>query len=236
MDKTEHTPQQLLKNFSVEDLLNAEHPELILQRIDPFNRLMMQYRCAIMEIETKLQVLNQEFSMTYNRNPIEDIRTRIKSPLSILEKMKRKGYKFSVKNIEEKLFDVAGIRVICSFPDDIYAIQDLLIKQDDIILLEVKDYIKHPKPNGYRSLHLIVGIPIFLAEGKKIMKAEIQIRTIAMEFWASLEHKMRYKKNIENAKEISEKLALCAEKSFALDKEMQNLRNEIIACTDCEEA
>lgn len=210
-----------------ENIMNMEHPELIMQKFEPFNRLMMEYRCAIMEIETKLKVLDEEFSLNHNRNPIEDIRTRIKTPVSIIDKMKRKGFPFSVKSIEENLFDVAGIRVICSFPEDIYTVKKMLVRQDDITLLEEKDYIKNPKPNGYRSLHLIVGIPIFLATGKKEMKAEIQLRTIAMECWASLEHKMKYKKDIRNADEISRKLSHCAQISYELDQEMQAIRNEI---------
>ena len=225
--QTDNIEMKLLNSLSMEDVLKMEHPELLLDRIEPFSRLMMQYKCAIMEIETKLQVLNEEFSMNYNRNPIEDIRTRIKKPLSIMDKMKRKGFPFSVESIEKNLFDVAGIKVICSFPEDIYTVRDLLIKQDDITLIEEKDYIKNPKPNGYRSLHLLVEIPIFLAKEKKAMKAEIQLRSIAMECWASLEHKMKYKKDIKNAEEISKKLIRCAEISFELDKQMQELRSEI---------
>lgn len=214
-------------DISFKNIINMEHPELLMQKFEPFNRLMMEYHCAIMEIETKLKVLDAEFSLNHNRNPIEDIRTRIKTPVSIIDKMKRKGFPFSVASIEKNLSDVAGIRVICSFPEDIYTVKEMLICQDDITLLEEKDYIKNPKPNGYRSLHLIVGIPIFLATGKKEMKAEIQLRTIAMECWASLEHKMKYKKDIRNADEISRKLIHCAQISYELDQEMQAIRNEI---------
>lgn len=215
--------------LSFEQLPGMDHPETLMRKFAPFNRLMMEYKCAIMEIETKLQVLNEECSLNHNRNPIENIVSRIKTPLSILEKMKRKGFEFSLESIEKNLFDVAGVRVICSFPEDIYTVRDMLLRQDDITLLQEKDYIKHPKSNGYRSLHLIVSIPIFLSRQKKMMKAEIQIRTIAMECWASLEHKMKYKKNIKNAEEISRKLIHCAAISFELDQEMQAIRNEIDA-------
>ena len=198
-----------------------------LKEAGTFHNLMMQYRCAIMEVETKLKVLNEEFSQEFNRNPFESIKSRLKSAESIYEKLSRKGYTATVRNIEEQLDDVAGIRVICSFPDDIYRLAKLLIKQDDIILLEEKDYIKHPKPNGYRSLHLIVKIPIFLSNEKKYRKVEVQFRTIAMDFWASLEHKLQYKKNIENAEAIAEQLKVCAESIETLDYQMQDIRNKI---------
>ena len=198
-----------------------------LKEAGTFHNLMMQYRCAIMEVETKLKVLNEEFSQEFNRNPFESIKSRLKSAESIYEKLSRKGYTATVRNIEEQLDDVAGIRVICSFPDDIYRLAKLLIKQDDIILLEEKDYIKHPKPNGYRSLHLIVKIPIFLSNEKKYRKVEVQFRTIAMDFWASLEHKLQYKKNIENAEAIADRLKVCAESIETLDYQMQDIRNKI---------
>lgn len=198
-----------------------------LKEAGTFHNLMMQYHCAIMEVETKLKVLNEEFSQEFNRNPFESIKSRLKSAESIYEKLYRKGYSATVQNIEEQLDDVAGIRVICSFPDDIYRLAKLLIKQDDIILLEEKDYIEHPKPNGYRSLHLIISIPIFLSNEKKYRKVEVQFRTIAMDFWASLEHKLQYKKNIENAEEIAEQLKVCAESIETLDYQMQDIRNKI---------
>ena len=198
-----------------------------LKEAGTFHNLMMQYRCAIMEVETKLKVLNEEFSQEYNRNPFESIKSRLKSAESIYEKLNKKGYSATVQNIEEQLDDVAGIRVICSFPDDIYRLAKLLIKQDDIILLEEKDYIEHPKPNGYRSLHLIISIPIFLSNEKKYRKVEVQFRTIAMDFWASLEHKLQYKKNIDNAEEIAEQLKVCSESIETLDYQMQDIRNKI---------
>ncbi len=199
----------------------------ILESAQPFMELLMRNECALREIETKLNVLNDEFSLQYNYNPIETIKTRVKDPMSIVEKMKRKGIAPTVENIEKTLNDIAGIRVICSFPEDIYAIAEMLIRQDDIKLISQKDYIANPKPNGYRSLHLIVEVPIFLSKGKKFMKVELQFRTIAMDFWASLEHKMRYKKDIENAEEIARELKLCAEAINTIDYRMQDIRNRI---------
>ena len=199
----------------------------LLENAKPFLELMMQNECALRELETKLNVLNDEFSTIYNYNPIESIKTRVKDPMSIVEKMNRKGVPATVENIEKTLKDIAGVRVICSFPEDIYAIADILSTQDDITIISRKDYIANPKPNGYRSLHLIVGIPIFLSTGKKIMKAEVQFRTIAMDFWASLDHKLKYKHNINNADEISAQLRECAEAINDIDYRMQEIRNRI---------
>lgn len=220
---------ELNKVIDLEVLTASGFPEGLIEQANAFMELMMQYRCALMEVETKLNVLNAEFTMKNNRNPFESIKSRIKTPKSIIEKLKRKGYEISVKGIEENLADVAGIRVICSFPDDIYATAKMLTDQDDIRVLEVKDYIINPKPNGYRSLHLILEVPIFLSNEKKNMKVEVQFRTIAMDFWASLEHKLKYKKNIENAEEISKELQRCAEASSKLDLRMQALRDRIEA-------
>lgn len=198
-----------------------------LRETEPFNRLMMEYRAAIMEVETRLKVLNEEFSQVYNRNPFESIKSRLKTPTSIYAKMAYKGYPVTVESIREHLTDVAGLRVICSFPDDIYRLADLLVKQDDFILLRKKDYISNPKANGYRSLHLILSVPIFLSNEKKYMKAEVQFRTIAMDFWASLEHKLKYKKDVENTEEIERQLRACADSIEALDYQMQDIRDKI---------
>ena len=158
--------------------------------------LMSCYRCAIMEIETKFRVLNERFSLAHDRNPIDDIQSRLKSPESIRDKLLRKNLPFTLEAIEQNIFDIAGVRIVCSFIDDIYMLADCLLKQDDIKLIKRKDYIKQPKKNGYRSLHLIVEVPIFLQDTKKIMKVEVQFRTIAMESWANLEHQLRYKKSL----------------------------------------
>ena len=213
----------------LDNLPDAENFDEVIRKLHGFRTLKAYYNCAMMEVETKLNVLNAEFTMRNSRNPFESINSRIKSPVSILEKMHRKGYELSAESIEKNLADIAGIRVICSFPDDIYATAKLLTQQDDITVLEVKDYIKQPKENGYRSLHLILEVPIFLSEQKKNMKVEVQFRTIAMDFWASLEHKLKYKKNIGNAEEISKELKECAEASAALDLRMQALRDRIEA-------
>lgn len=188
--------------------------------------LMSCYQCALLEVETKFKVLNERFSLNHDRNPIEMIKTRMKSPESIREKLGRKNLPFSLDSLEQ-LHDIAGIRVICSFVDDIYMLEDCLLKQDDIRLIEQKDYIANPKENGYRSLHLIVEVPVFLENEKKLMKVEVQIRTIAMEFWANLEHKLRYKKNLpdEIVALTSSELSECAEMSAQLDSKMQKVRN-----------
>ena len=198
-----------------------------LKETEPFHRLMLEYQGAIMEIETRLKVLNAEFSQEYKRNPFESIKSRLKSPESIYEKLERKGYPVTVESIRENLNDVAGIRVICSFPDDIYRLADLLIQQDDIILQRRKDYIQNPKANGYRSLHLIIGVPVYLSREKKYMMAEVQFRTIAMDFWASLEHKLKYKKVVDNTDEIVRQLKICADSIEELDYQMQKIRNQI---------
>lgn len=200
--------------------------------MQPFKELMMYYECAILEVRTKIEVLDREFSVKYQRDPVETIKTRLKSPLSILEKLERKGLPVRLDLIEDNVHDVAGIRIICSFVDDIYAVADLLTRQDDITLIATKDYIKNPKPNGYRSLHLLVGIPIFLSSGKKEMCVEVQIRTVAMDFWASTEHKIKYKKNVGDRENVTRRLRECAEKVAALDLEMQEIGREIAKHAD----
>lgn len=215
--------------FLKEKVINEDLLDEIQKDMMPINELMAYYRCAIMEVETKFNVLNEELSLQYDRNPIESIKSRLKSPDSIIKKLTRKSIPFSLESIEENINDVAGIRVICSFPEDIYMIADCLLNQDDIKLIEKKDYIKDPKESGYRSLHLIIEVPIFLKDEKKSMKVEVQIRTIAMDFWASLEHKLRYKKNIcSDEMEILEKELLeCSEISASLDKKMEAIRKRI---------
>lgn len=197
--------------------------------LEKLKRLMSYYRCAIMEIETKFKVLDEQFSLRHERNPIDTIKSRLKSPESILEKLNRRGYPKTLSSVESNLTDIAGVRVICSFKDHIYMLADCLLKQDDVKLIAAKDYIKNPKPNGYRSLHLIVETPIYLQDGKRQMKAEVQLRTIAMEFWANLEHKLRYKKNLppELAAATAKRLYDCAERSALLDDEMQRVRAAI---------
>ena len=192
-----------------------------------FRRMIMRYQCAMLEVKTKLDVLNAELSLQTSRNPFETIKCRIKSPSSILEKLERNHLTPTVENAENNLNDIAGVRVICSFPDDIYMLADCLLAQDDITLIAKKDYIKNPKPNGYRSLHLILEVPIFLTDEKKPMRVEVQFRTIAMDFWASLEHKLKYKKHIKKAESISNELFYCAELIAQLDGRMQQIREKI---------
>ena len=223
VDRT-YLEQVLLSRFS-----HGEVQQWVQKYFQPYRELMSYYRCAIMEVETKFNVLNEELSLQYDRNPIETIKTRLKSPESIMEKLSRRGYPLTVESIEKNLNDIAGVRVICSFPSDIYKLADSFLKQDDITLIERKDYIQHPKESGYRSLHLIVQVPIFLQDTKKLVYVEVQFRTIAMDFWASLEHKMRYKKNIpeNHVKYLQDELYDCARQSAELDNRMQNIRNLI---------
>ena len=204
-----------------------EIPKHFANQAIQFQELMMMYNCAIREVRTKLEVLNDELSIRHKRNPIKHITSRIKRPLSIIQKLKRYDAPFTVEAVEEKLNDVAGIRVICSFIDDIYAIADMLLKQDDVTLIRKKDYIQNPKPNGYRSLHLIVEIPVFFSEQKKTMRVEVQIRTIAMDFWASLEHKLKYKQDVENPEAVSAELKECADIIAQTDARMLAIKNQI---------
>ena len=222
--------------FVKQNLLSDEFIQMMQKNKKPFELLMSYYQCAIMEVETKFKVLNQEYSLEYDRNPIEGIKTRVKSYDSILRKIRRKNIPMTLEGIEENIRDIAGVRVICSFPDDIYELAESFLRQDDITLIERKDYIKNPKESGYRSLHLIVQVPIFLQNTKKLVYVEVQFRTIAMDFWASLEHKLQYKKNIpeSQAKFLKDELYDCAQQSAALDKRMQNIRN-IIAKSESEE-
>ena len=175
-----------LKQFLLSRLAKRGVADIVQKHAKPYKELMAYYRCAMMEVSAKFNVLNEELSLQYDRNPIETIKTRLKSPESIVEKLNRKGLPITVESIEENLNDVAGVRVICSYTSDIYMLSDAFIRQDDITLIQRKDYIQNPKPNGYRSLHLIVEIPIFLHDEKRMMKVEVQFRTISMDCWASL--------------------------------------------------
>lgn len=192
-----------------------------------FRELMMMYNCAIREVRTKLEVLNDELSIRNSRNPIEFIESRIKRPLSIADKLKRYGEPVNVESIERSLNDVAGIRVICPFIDDIYSVADMLLSQDDITLIKKKDYIENPKPNGYRSLHLILEVPVFFSNQKKPMRVEVQIRTIAMDFWSSVDHQLKYKHDVPNADELSAQLKECADIISQTDMRMLAIKNQL---------
>ena len=195
----------------------------------PYKELMAYYRCAMMQVETKFNILNNRLSMQDEQNPIESIKSRVKSLDSIIRKLEKLGLPITIEAAEENLRDIAGVRVVCSFVDDIYRIEENFLAQEDITLVTRKDYISNPKPGGYRSLHLVVKTPIYTEIGKKDMFVEIQMRTIAMDFWASLEHKLRYKKNLDPrlAEELAEELKSCAEESAKLDEKMLRIRERI---------
>ena len=214
-----------LNEFKLLDL-ESENNEIVTY-FREFMAVQQLYSAAIKEIRTKFEILDDEFSVKYNYNPIHQIESRLKKPKSIIEKLKRKGFEVSLKSIRENLFDVAGIRVICNYVDDIYRIADLLTKQDDITLIRTKDYIEHPKENGYRSLHLIVSIPIFFAESTENVMAEIQIRTIAMNLWASLEHELKYKSEDDVSEELKIRLKNNADTIAKVDMEMQSIFREL---------
>lgn len=197
-----------------------------------YKELMMMYTCAIKEVRTKFDVLNTDFNVRHQRNPIQFISSRLKRTASISEKLDKKALEFTIENIEQAIEDVAGIRIICAYIDDIYSLADSLICQDDITLIKRKDYIANPKPNGYRSLHLIVSVPVFFSEQKRDMKVEVQIRTIAMDFWASLEHQLKYKHIVPGEQEVIAKLKSCADVIAQTDKDMLDIRKQIELAAD----
>lgn len=192
-----------------------------------YKELMAYYRCAMMEVETKFRVLSENLSLEDDRNPIEAIKTRMKSPESIANKLQSRNLPLTIESIEENLNDVAGVRVICGFPGDIYRLAEAFLRQDDVKLIEKKDYIENPKRNGYRSLHLIVTVPIYLHDEKRLMRVEVQFRTIAMDWWASLEHQIRYKKEVTVTKDDARELRDCAEQAALLDYRMEQLYKNI---------
>lgn len=216
-----------IKTQTLEDI-DDQTLEWMEKKSMEFMKLMSYYKCAIMEVETKFNVLNEEYSFQFDRNPINSIKSRLKTLPSIKKKMELKGLAWDLVSLEDNLNDIAGVRVICAFPEDVYVLSEALLQQDDITLIEKKDYIATPKENGYRSLHMIVSTPIFLAHGKRMMKVEIQLRTIAMDFWASLEHQLRYKKDNKFTAEMKNELYQCAEASAELDRRMEELRKKIL--------
>lgn len=225
MESIENQLSHLDNNFMKDNLLSDDMFDLVSANMLPLKTLMAYYQCAIMEVETKFRVLNEQFSLQYDRNPIESIKTRLKSIEGILKKLRRKNLPLTLESIEQEIRDVAGIRIICSFKEDIYMLANCLLEQDDITLIERKDYIENPKASGYRSLHLIIEVPIFLQNEKRPMKVEVQLRTIAMDFWASLEHKLRYKKDLPAAEldELSHELFSCAENIASIDERMNDI-------------
>ena len=206
-----------------------EEAEEILHELQ---EVLTIYRSAIKELNTKLEVLNDEFQSKRKRSPISYIKYRVKTPQSIMEKLERRGYPLSLLSATENLHDIAGIRVICPFIDDIYRITDMLTKQNDMRILKVRDYIKNPKPNGYRSFHLIIEIPVCFSDGPMRVKVELQIRTIAMDFWASLEHQLHYKDRHEIPREIVDELTDCATDIARTDQRMQSIHDAVAEYRD----
>ena len=192
-----------------------------------YQAVMMRYHCAILEMRTKLEVLSRDMSVRYRRNPIEFIESRLKKPSSIARKLEKMGHEVTVENMTKHLSDIAGIRVLCAYIDDIYEIARMLAHQKDVEIITVKDYIKHPKDNGYRSYHMIVEIPVYFSDDVRPVRCEIQIRTIAMDFWATLDHDMQYKKHVEVAEQIMQELKECADIIHQTDEKMMRLRERI---------
>lgn len=218
----------LQSSFINKTYLPQDSDNLFYKDKEAFDTMLMMYGCAIKEVQTKLQVLNDELSLTSKRNPIEFVKTRIKKPESIAVKLRKKGLPMTSEAVKHGLNDVAGVRVICAFLDDIYRVAAMLTAQDDVTLIKIKDYIKHPKDNGYRSLHLIIEVPVFFSDHKEKLRVEVQIRTIAMDFWASLEHQVKYKKNVRDAENIVYELRACADVINRTDFHMQNIRDRIV--------
>ena len=199
------------------------------QMVDEFFTVQCRYQAAIREVQTKLEILDDEFQMKHRRNPIHHMQTRMKSIQSMMDKLRRRQEHVSIATAVDKLTDIAGVRVICSYIEDIYTVANLLTSQDDVHVIRVRDYIKEPNANGYRSLHLVIEIPVFLAEGRIMVPVEVQIRTIAMDFWASLEHSLRYKAEGEVTEDVSQELQQIAEDIALLDQKMQRIHDRVDA-------
>ena len=203
--------------------------QILNEDIDSWETAMFLYNSALKEVGTKLDILNDEFVHIHKYNPIEYIKKRIKTPESIVKKLKRDNYEVTIENMVKYIKDIAGIRIVCSFTSDIYRLAEMIGKQNDLTVVSIKDYIKHPKASGYKSYHMIVSIPIFLSDAVVDTKVEIQIRTMAMDFWASLEHKVKYKKNYHCDEAVLDKLKQCAEDAAKLDNEMQAIHDIIVS-------
>lgn len=223
--------QDLQKSFIQQNIASVDD-EKVKEIFHNFQECMMMYSCAIREVRTKFEVLNDHLTVAYKRNPIEMIKSRVKKPQSIIEKLHRRGWEISAESVMKNINDVAGVRVICSFVNDIYEVANMFASQDDVTVIEVKNYIQNPKPNGYRSYHMIVEVPVFFANKKQNVKVEVQLRTIAMDFWASLEHSIKYKKDVENAEEIVAELKKCADLIAETDLKMQSINEQINGSKD----
>ncbi|MCI7690780.1 MAG: GTP pyrophosphokinase family protein [Oscillospiraceae bacterium] len=207
----------------VRQLLAENSQQAVMEQMYKFIELEHLYDSAIREVKTKLEILDSEFRAKYSYNPIHHIEDRLKSPESMFKKLQRRNLPFTVEAVRENLFDIAGVRVICNYIEDIYQVADLLTAQDDVTLIKRKDYIANPKANGYRSLHLVIETPVYLSEKKELVNVEVQIRTIAMDFWASLEHELKYKTDTEVSAELAEQLRVCAETIAQTDLKMQQI-------------
>lgn len=209
------------------NILNQVVKNPILENVNSLLRMEQLYEAGIKEIRTKLEILDSEFKVKYDHNPIHHIESRLKKPESIIKKAIDKDVTLTEKEIMRHIHDIAGIRVICNYIDDVYVVAQLLINQDDIQLIKIKDYIQNPKNNGYRSLHLVLEVPIFLAKGVQPIHVEVQLRTIAMDFWASLEHKLKYKTDNNVPEDIKKELIQCAMSISELDYKMQSIHNRL---------
>ncbi len=216
-----------LSDFLEMDRLALTEEEQLVEWSLKLQQTMLLYEAGIREIRTKLDILNDESRLSGKPSPIDSIKSRIKSPRSIIDKMKQRGLPISLQSMMDNLNDIGGIRVICPFIDNIYTVAEMLMRQDDLTLIERKDYIQHPKPNGYRSLHLILEVPIFLSDSTKPVRIELQLRTIAMDFWASLEHQLRYKAEKEVPSYIMQDLKECADVICATDEKMQRIAKHL---------
>ena len=192
-----------------------------------FEAFRHAYRAAIKEVRTKIEILSEDFAVRHDYNPIHHMERRLKTADGIQEKLIRYGEEVSIESARKHIMDIAGIRVVCNFIDDVYRLADMLMSQSDLKLIAKKDYIESPKPNGYRSLHLVLGVPVYLLNGCEIVPVEVQIRTVAMDFWASLEHQLRYKKGKDLPERVNMELKFCADDSTQLDKRMQLLFDEL---------
>ena len=209
--------------------------ENILKDEDQVHRweeTMFLYESALKQMTMKAEMLNDEFVCRYRYNPIEHIKSRLKTADSIVRKLKQDGYEVTIDNMNTRLSDIAGVRIICSFTSDIYQIADVLERQEDVTVLYVKDYIKHPKPNGYKSYHMVVSVPVYLTDGRRDVKVEVQIRSVAMDFWASLEHKIAYKFEGDAPEALLRDLKSCADMVDMLDNKMYSLNKAILAIAE----
>lgn len=218
---------KLMQVNLTETVLKSVADENTIDDLQEFIRLQQLYSAAIKEMNTRLEILDDEFRARYSHNPIHHIEYRLKTSVSILQKLAARGLSSSVDVIKENVTDIAGIRVICNYVEDIYSICETLTSQSDLTLKEIKDYIKNPKKSGYRSLHIVVTVPIFLSHSVEQVPVEIQIRTIAMDFWASLEHQLKYKSSEKIPEDLRKRLTACAESIAGIDNEMQSIYREI---------